>query len=182
MELKLSTHLSKVQMLELFAGNNIELTESGVRHMNRLKLPPGGTRRRVIKNKVKPKKFNLPVSPAKKNSFVGHLQENDAIFNRALMEDGDTNIVDDMDKLGHQASLIPSKVNRPRQPSAGRPGVGGFVLRGRGSGGRRFVGRGARGSTKRKGPGIPFTSHGPSQLNNSGNQLPQACAACFTDL
>ena len=173
-ELKLFGHFSKAQMPEPFRGNNIELTESGVRHMNRLKLPSGGTRRRVIKNRVKPKKFGLPVSPVKKSSFAGHLEEKDAYFNRAVMEDGDTNMVDNMDSLEHQPPLPPSRVSRPRQPSVGRPGVGGFLLHGRGSGGRRFVGRGARGSVKRKGAGL---SRGPSHFNSVGSQLPQACIA-----
>lgn len=181
MEVKLSNHFNKMKMMAVACpGNNIELTESGVRHMNRLKLPPGSNRRRVIKNKVKPKKFGMPVSPIKKNSFAGHFQEKDAIFNRALIEEGNTNMTDDMDSLRHQTSLAPSKVSRPRQSNVGRPGVGGFVLRGRGSGGRRFVGRGARGSIKRKVPGFPVTARGPSHLSNLGSQLPQACVAlCF---
>lgn len=178
-ELKLFGHFSKVQMPEPFTGNNIELTESGVRHMNRLKLPSGGTRRRVIKNRVKPKKFGLPVSPVKRNSFAGHMEDKDAYFNRAVMEDGDTNMVDNMDSLEHQPALPPSRVSRPRQSSVGRPGVGGFLLRGRGSGGRRFVGRGARGSVKRKGPGLSVASRGPSHFNSIGSQLPQACIALY---
>lgn len=162
-------------------GNNIELTESGVRHMNRLKLPPGSNRRRVVKNKVKPKKFGMPSSPIKRNSFADHLQDKDAIFHRAFVEDGNTNMTNDVDSHRNQTSFAPSKVSRPRQSNAGRPGVGGFVLRGRGSGGRRFVGRGARGSIKRKGPGFPVSARGPSHFNNLGSQLPQACVVlCFS--
>ena len=175
-ELKLSSHFNKVQMSEPFTGNNIELTESGVRHMNRLKLRPGGTR---IKNRVKPKRFGLPISPVKKNSFSGHMQDRDVIFNRAVVKEGDTIMADDIDNLGHQVSLVSSKASKPRQSTTGRPGVGGFVLRGRGSGGRRFVGRSARGSIKRKGPGLSVGPHGQSHLNNLGNHLPQACITLF---
>ena len=157
-------------MSEPASGNSIELTESGMLHMNRLKLPPGGMRRRVIKTKVKPKKFGLPVSPIKKNnSFVGHMEDKDVVFNRALEGDGDNKLVR---SLEHQAALFPSKLSRPRQSSGGRPGVGGFVLHGRGSGGRRFLGRGVRGSIKRKGSGF---THGP-YMNSYGNQLSQACS------
>lgn len=177
-EVKLSSHFTKLQMAPSFPGNNIELTESGVRHMNRLKLPPGSGRRRV-KPKVKPKKFGLPNSPSKSNSFADHLQDKDAIFNRAYVEDGTFNMTNDMDSLRNQTSFAP-KISRPRQSNVGRPGVGGFVLRGRGSGGRRFVGRGARGSVKRKGPGFSVSARGPSHFNNLGNQLSQACVIlCF---
>lgn len=166
-EVKLSVHYNKLQMSEPASGNSIELTESGMLHMNRLKLPPGGMRRRVIKTKVKPKKFGLPVSPIKKNnSFVGHMEDKDVVFNRALEGDGDNKLVR---SLEHQAALFPSKLSRPRQSSGGRPGVGGFVLHGRGSGGRRFLGRGVRGSIKRKGSGF---THGP-YMNSYGNQLSQ---------
>lgn len=177
MEVKLSNHFNKLQMTASFPGNNIELTESGVRHMNRLKLPPGSNRRRVVKSKVKPKKFGMPNSPIKRNSFADHLQDKDIIFNRAFVEDGNTHMTNDMDSLRNQTSFAPSKASRPRQSNVGRPGVGGFVLRGRGSGGRRFVGRGARGNIKRKGPGFPVAARGPSHFNN----LPQACfVLCFT--
>ena len=175
MELKLSNHFNKVQMTAPFSGNSIELTESGVRHMNRLKLPPGSNRRRVVKNKVKPKKFGMPTSPIKKNSFAGHWQDKDAIFNRAVVEDSNTHMMDNMDRLNNQSSLAPSRVSRPRQSNVGRPGVGGFVLRGRGSGGRRFVGRGARGNIKKKGAVFPVTAHGPSNLTHLGNQLSRVC-------
>lgn len=174
MEVRLSNHFNKIQMTASFPGNNIELTESGVRHMNRLKLPPGSNRRRVVKSKVKPKKFGMPGSPLKRNSFADHLQDKDAIFNRALIEDN-TNLADDMYSLRNQTSFVPSKVSRPRQSNIGRPGIGGFVLRGRGSGGRRFVGRGTRGGIKRKGPGFSVMARGPSHLNNLGSQLSQVC-------
>ena len=176
-ELKLSSHFNKIHMSEPFVGNNIELTESGVRHMNKLKLPPGGARRRVVKNKVKPKRFGLPVSPVKKNSFItGHIQEKEVIFNRTFTEDGDTLMANEMGSLGHQPSLVPTKVSRPRQSGVGRPGVGGFVLRGRGSGGRRLVGRGARGTNKRKVPVLSMpASRGQSHFNNQGNHLPRVC-------
>lgn len=176
-ELKLSSHFNKVQMSEPFLGNNIELTESGVRHMNRLKLPPGNARRRVGKNKVKPKKFGFPVSPVKKSSFIGHLEDKDVIFNRALLDNGDTTMVDDTVSLEHKASLFPSKVSRPRQSSAGRPGVGGFVLRGRGSGGRRFDGKGGRGGSRGKGSGFLVASRSQSHFNVLGNQLSEVCLA-----
>lgn len=157
-------------MSEPVSGNSIELTESGVRHMNRLKLPPGGMRRRVIKSKVKPKKFGLPISPIEKNSFAGHMEDKDIIFNKALEGDGDGKMVGDMvHDLDHH-SFFSSKVGRPRQSGGGRPGVGGFVLHGRGSGGRKFLGRGARGGIKKKGLGL---SRGPC-LNNGGNQQSQA--------
>ena len=177
-ELKLSSHFNKIPMSEPFVGNNIELTESGVRHMNKLKLPPGGARRRVIKNKVKPKRFGLPVSPVKKNSFTtGHIQEKEPIFKRTFTEDGDTLMANETESVGHhQPSLVPSKVSRPRQSGVGRPGVGGFVLRGRGSGGRRLVGRGARGTNKRKVPVLSTpASHGQSHFNNQGNRLQRVC-------
>lgn len=168
-EVKLSAHFNKVQMSEPVSGNSIELTESGVRHMNRLKLPPGGMRRRVIKSKVKPKKFGLPISPIEKNSFAGHMEDKDVIFNKALEGDSDSKMVSDMvHDLEHQ-SLFSSKVSRPRQYGGGRPGVGGFVLHGRGSGGRRFLGRGVRGGIRKKGLGF---SRGPC-LDNGGNQLSQ---------
>lgn len=167
-----------MQVTASFPANNIELTDSGVRHMNRLKLPPGSNRRRVVKSKVKPKKFSMPGSPLKRNTLTDHLQ--DAILNRALIEDN-TNLADDMDSLKNQTPFVPSKVNRPRQSNIERPGIGGFVLRGRGSGGRRFVGgRGARGGIKRKGPGFPITARGPSHLSNVRGQLSQVCVdLCF---
>jgi len=168
-----------MQMTASFPANNIELTESGVRHMNRLKLPPGSNRRRVVKSKVRPKKFGMPGSPLKRNTLADHFQDKDAIFNRAHIDDN-TNLVDDLDSLRNQTPFVPSKVSRPRQSNIGRPGVGGFVLRGRGSGGRRFVGRGARGGIKRKGPGFPVMARGPSHLNNLGGQLSQVWVElCF---
>lgn len=161
-----------------FSGNNVELTESGVRHMNRLKLPPS-SRRRVVKSKLKPKKFGMPTSPVKRNSFAGHWQDKDAIFNRAVVEDGNMDMVDDMESLRHKSPLASSRVSRPRQSNVGRPGVGGFVLRGRGSGGRRFAGRGARANMKKKGPTFTPTARGPSNLNHLGNQLSQVIIALF---
>lgn len=179
MEVRLSNHFNKMQMTASFPANNIELTESGVRHMNRLKLPPGSNRRRVVKSKVKPKKFGMPGSPLKRNTLADHLRGKDAIFNRALIEDN-INLAGDMDSLSSQTPFVPSKVNRPRQSNIGRPGIGGFVLRGRGSGGRRFFGRGARGGIKRKGPGFPVIARGPSHVNNLGGQLSQVCVElCF---
>lgn len=178
-EVRLSNHFNKMQMTASFPANNIELTESGVRHMNRLKLPPGSNRRRVVKSKVRPKKFGMPGSPLKRNTLADHFQDKDAIFNRAHIDDN-TNLVDDLDSLRNQTPFVPSKVSRPRQSNIGRPGVGGFVLRGRGSGGRRFVGRGARGGIKRKGPGFPVMARGPSHLNNLGGQLSQVWVElCF---
>lgn len=156
-------------MSEPVSGNSIELTESGVRHMNRLKLPPGGMRRRVIKSKAKPKKLGLPISPIEKNSFAVHMEDKDIIFNKALL-DSDGKMVSDVVHDLENQSLFSSKVGRPRQSGGGRPGVGGFVLHGRGSGGRKFLGRGVRGGIRKKGLGL---SRGPS-LNNGGNQLSQA--------
>ena len=179
-EVRLSNHFNKMQMTASFPANNIELTESGVRHMNRLKLPPGSNRRRVVKSKVKPKKFGMPGSPLKRNTLADHLQDKDAIFNRALIEDN-TNLADDLDSLKNQTPFVPSKVSRPRQSNIGRPGIGGFVLRGRGSGGRRFAGRGARGGIKRKGLGFPAVAHGPPHVSILGGQLSQVCdELCLT--
>ena len=77
----------------------------------------------------------------------------------------------------HKASLFPSKVSRPRQSSAGRPGVGGFVLRGRGSGGRRFDGKGGRGGIRGKGPGFSVASRRQSHFSVLGSQLSEVCIA-----
>ena len=166
MELKLTSHFNKMQMTAPSAGDSVQLTEWGVLHMNRLKLPSGNSRKRVIKRKIKPNKSGSPVSPLKKNSFASQLQEKDAAFTRALME-ATMNTNNDQ---GQTTSAVNSKVNQPRQTVLGRPGVGGFVLHGRGSGGRKFVGRGTRGTIKRKGP---ITARGLSQFSIQGNPSPQ---------
>ena len=177
-ELKLSNHFNKVQITAPFSGNTIELTESGLRHMNRLKLPPS-SRRRVVKSKLKPKKFSTPTGPVKRNSFAGHWQDKDVMFNRAVVEDGSMDMMDDMDSIKHKSPLAPSRVSRSRQSNVGRPGVGGFVLHGRGSGGRRYAGRGARANMKKKGPAFAPTAQGPSNLNHLGNQLSQVIITLF---
>lgn len=58
-------------MIVFFFGNNVELIEFGVRYMNRLKLLLS-SRRRVVKSKLKFKKFGMFISLVKRNSFVGY--------------------------------------------------------------------------------------------------------------
>lgn len=81
-------------MLEFVFGNSIELIEFGMLYMNRFKFFFGGMRRRVIKIKVKLKKFGLFVSFIKKNnSFVGYMEDKDVVFNRVFEGDGDNKLV-----------------------------------------------------------------------------------------
>ena len=137
-ETTLKTHFTGFGVPQFSPMDNVALTDSGVRQMNSLKIS-ARVRKAKIKNKIKPKKFAPGQgSPQKK---VGTFSPEREKPEDCLMAFPDVYsegaFVTDLDK---KSRVLP-KVNRSRA-NAHRPGVGGFVAAGRGTGARKFVGRG----------------------------------------
>lgn len=110
--------------------DNSFLTDNGIKQMNRLKLSAYGRKKVKVKSKVKPKKMGL--------AGLDKME--------MLSPDGQT---EPLKAFNFEANMIDQKNSefdqKPGRSRSGfRPGVGGFVVKGRGSGARKFVGRGSK--------------------------------------
>ena len=116
--------------------DNSFLTDSGIKQMNRLKLPAYGRKKVKVKGRVKPKKMGLAGLDKMEMFSPDGQTEPLKAFNF------ETNMID------QKNSEFEQKPGRSRRGF--QPGVGGFVVKGRGSGARKFVGRGAKMTGRKK--------------------------------
>ena len=143
-ETTLKTHFTGLAVPQLSSLDNVALTDSGLQQMNSLKIS-SRVRKSKIRNKIKPKKF-VPgqISPKKK---FGPLSPEEERLEESVLGFSDRHNESAFEKDAGKKVPLVAKVSRARA-NAHRPGVGGFLATGRGTGSRRFVGRGgAHGST-----------------------------------
>lgn len=143
--MKLSHEYGRVGLL---GGNqpvseidNTFLTDSGIKQMNRLKLSAYGRKKVKVKSKMKAKKMGL-AGLDKMETFGPDTQTGPLkAFNL------DANMIDQKNDFGQKPG---------RSKSGVRPGIGGFIVRGRGSGARKFAGRGSKVPGRKKGQTVGF--------------------------
>lgn len=144
-ETTLKTHFTGMVVPQFSPLDSVALTDSGIRQMNSLKIS-SRVRKSKIKNKVKPKKF-VPglTSPKKKVGLLSPGETSDETMLGFSDGHNEGEFLANVNKKPH----LMNRVNRART-NAHRPGVGGFLATGRGTGARKFVGRGgAHGPWKR---------------------------------
>jgi hypothetical protein len=145
--MKLSNHFSRggiatLGIQSITENENFLLTDSGLKQMNRLKISSYGRRKVKGKSKVKPKKFGLGNASGvvSKIEIMSPDQESGALKSFNF----DENVVDQKSRMGD----IDQKPGRSK--SGHRPGVGGFLVKGRGAAARKFAGRSSKVTGRKK--------------------------------
>lgn len=120
-------------------NENFLLTDSGLKQMNRLKISAYGRRKVKSKAKVKAKKLGMKNAPEVVNKMEVMSPEHDSEASKS--SDFDENAMDNKGDVDYKPY---------RTKTTGRVGAGGFLVRGRGAGARKFAGRGSKLAGRRK--------------------------------
>lgn len=141
--MKLSNHFGRGSLAmgyqSIAENENFLLTDSGLKQMNRLKISAYGRRKVKSKAKVKSKKLGMGNTSDVINKMEVMSPEHDSEASKS--SDFDENAMDHKGNLDHKPG---------RTKTTGRAGVGGFLVRGRGAGARKFAGRGSKLAGRRK--------------------------------
>ncbi|XP_031573347.1 uncharacterized protein LOC116307296 isoform X3 [Actinia tenebrosa] len=150
-EMKLSNHFGRASLAianqSITENENFLLTDSGLKQMNRLKISAYG--RRKVKSKAKMKSKKLGMGNA--SDVVNKMEVMSPEHEGSKSSEFDENTMVCKGDLDHKPG---------RAKTTARSGIGGFLVKGRGAGARKFAGRGSKLAGRKKDRQILSMSRG----------------------